>query len=164
MSRDVSGAGLRRGSYNSLPRPSIHSSNNSDIEYSCIPQCSARAPYNPSWLDGHPHASFQSHTSRSCCALVLIESVLKCFHCVQPPYCLYYPPRIITLMSTARRTLPNQPPLPTSIWRRFALSTHNRHSAIQRQFNVIWLLFSGGLVGVALELREPSTLPVDDEV
>jgi len=46
----------------------------------------------------------------------------------------------------------------------FALSAHNPHRVILRQFNVIRVLFPGGLVDIAMELKEPSyALPADDQ-
>ena len=55
--------------------------------------------------------------------------------------------------------------LPLPAWRRFALSAHNPHIAILRQFNAIRVLFAGELVDIAMELRQPSNsdLLADDE-
>ena len=53
----------------------------------------------------------------------------------------------------ARRKLPNKTLLP-SVWRRFALSAHNPHSAILRQLNAIRVLFAGELVDIVMELRQ----------
>ena len=44
-----------------------------------------------------------------------------------------------------------------SIWRQFSLSAHNPHSAILRQFNVIWVLLPDGSVDIAIEPRESTS-------
>ena len=81
---------------------SVHSSyNNSDVEYSSIPHIAlpGSAPIHPGSTNLHMLFSI-AYIVRS----VPIELVLDRFYC------------ITTSTSTARRTLPNQPPRPTSLY------------------------------------------------
>ena len=110
--------------------------------FSSIPQCSAWVRYNPSWLEEPLHTPL-SHVRRA--LVLIIETMLDRFHWVST-YHLYHPPKITTSTFTARRTFPNQPPLPPylSIWRRFTLSANNPHSEILRQTDVIRCSFLAG--------------------
>ena len=146
----------------SLPHPFIHPSNNSDVEYLSIPHIAlpGSAPIHPGSTNLHmllPIAYTVLLSPSNWCSIASTASnrhIPSNIHSESP----HRHPQHVAPCPTNHRSHH------ASLYGADLPFAHNRRSAIQRKFDVIWLLFPEGLVDIAIELREPSyTLLVDDK-